>query len=199
MSAVSILQERLQSCCRDGLEPNDDGLSRLNDVLADVARENRKYLIDAEDASHRAPLFLAVESSKPLAFLQRLLDARASVTSRILICAIRYGNLDTLKLFHRYGADFRQSYYGLSLLHECILLHKNNLISFLIEEGGVSAADSDHRRASFSSARSIPIVSITIVKRRFSTPSSARMSKRFTLCCATPPPIRARSARVSSS
>ncbi|CAF0737169.1 unnamed protein product [Adineta ricciae] len=142
-----MIQEQLLSCCRDPIESNEDELFLLNHILAEVEYQHKRHLVDAEDATHRAPLFHAIESGKSLHFLRRLLDFQVHITSRILICAIRYGNLDTLRLFHEYGADFRQSYHGLSLLHECILLHKNNLISFLIEQAGIdpNSADYDHQ------------------------------------------------------
>ncbi len=138
MSAMPTIQERLLSCCRNPINQNNDEFLLLKNLLLEINQQDKHYLIDAEDATHRAPLFHAIESGKPLNFLKQLLDFQVRVTSRILLCAIRYGNLDVLKLFHEYGADFRQTYYGISLLHECILLHKNNLISFLIEETGVS-------------------------------------------------------------
>ncbi len=138
MSAIPTIQQRLLSCCRDPINHNNDEFLLLKNILLEINQQDKHYLIDAEDSTHRAPLFHAVESGKPLNFLKQLLDFQVRVTSRILLCAIRYGNLDILKLFHEYGADFRQTYYGISLLHECILLHKNNLISFLIEETGVS-------------------------------------------------------------
>ncbi|CAF1127981.1 unnamed protein product [Adineta steineri] len=144
MSAILPIQDQLLRCCQDSIDPNSDELYELNNVLKRINRDNKRYLIDCEDATNRAPLFHAIESGKSLNFLKQLLEFQARVTSRILICAIRYGNLDILKLFHEYGADFRQSYHTLSLLHECILLHKNNLISFLIEQGNVDPNSVNH-------------------------------------------------------
>jgi len=116
----------------------------LKNILKEIYQKERLYLIDVEDETHRAPLFYAIESGKSLDFLGQLFEYQVRITNRILLCAIRYGNLDILKLLHQYGADFRQSYHGLSLLHECILLHKNHLITFLIEEGGVSIFSVSH-------------------------------------------------------
>jgi len=138
MDACRTIQQRLLNLCRDPLDPNNDELLLLKNVLIEINQNETLYLIDAEDETHRAPLFYAIESGKSLDFLRQLLEFKVRITNRILLCAIRYGNLDILKLLHKYGADFRQSYHGLSLLHECILLHKNHLITFLIEEGGVS-------------------------------------------------------------
>lgn len=138
MSTIPAIQERLLSCCRDPIEQNNDELLLLKNVLNEIIQEDKRYLIDVEDITNRAPLFHAIESGKSLNFIKQLLDFQVRVTSRVLLSAIRYGNLDILKLFHEHGADFRQSYSGLSLLHECILLHKNNLIGFLIEQGDVS-------------------------------------------------------------
>lgn len=138
MTTYRLIQQRLFDLCRNPSDPTNDELSLLKEILSEINQEERLYLIDAEDETHRAPLFYAIESGKSLDFLRQLLEYDVRVTNRILLCAIRYGNLDILKLLHEYNADFRQSYYGLSLLHECILLHKNHLISFLIEEGGVS-------------------------------------------------------------
>jgi ankyrin repeat protein len=138
MTTYRLIQQRLFDLCRNPTDSTNDELGLLKDVLLEINQEERLYLIDAEDETHRAPLFYAIESGKSLDFLRQLLEYDVRITNRILLCAIRYGNLDILKLLHQYGADFRQSYHGLSLLHECILLHKNHLISFLIEEGGVS-------------------------------------------------------------
>jgi len=138
MTTYRLIQQRLFDLCRNSTDSTNDELGLLKDVLLEINQEERLYLIDAEDETHRAPLFYAIESGKSLDFLRQLLEYDVRITNRILLCAIRYGNLDILKLLHQYGADFRQSYHGLSLLHECILLHKNHLISFLIEEGGVS-------------------------------------------------------------
>jgi ankyrin repeat protein len=110
----------------------------IQNILEELNKEQSLYLIDAEDGIQRAPLFDAIESGESIDFIRQLLKYDVQITNRILLCAIRYGNLDVLKLLHEYGADFRQTFHGLSLLHECILLHKNHLISFLIEEGGVS-------------------------------------------------------------
>ena len=137
MSAIGTLQRRLFDCCQDQRDENNDDLLSLNHILIEINRQNKQYLIDAEDETYRAPLFHAIENGKSLYFLQQLLGFPARITTRILICAIRYGNLNVLQLLHQYGADFKQSYHGLSLLHECILLHKNDLIPFLIEAGGV--------------------------------------------------------------
>jgi ankyrin repeat protein len=144
MSAISAIQQRLLSCCRDPIDESNDELLALKDLLIELRQEDRRYLIDVEDETHRSPLFHAIESGKSLNFLEELLEFQIRITSRILICAIRYGNFEILKLLQKYGADFRQSYHGISLLHECILLHKNNLISFLIEEGGVSTIERIH-------------------------------------------------------
>jgi ankyrin repeat protein len=138
MTAYRTIQQELRKLCRDSIDPNNDELLLLKNILKEINQKERLYLIDAEDDTHRAPLFYAIESGKSLDFLRQLLEYQVRITNRILLCAIRYGNLDILKLLHQYGADFRQSYHGLSLLHECILLHKNHLITFLIEEGGVS-------------------------------------------------------------
>jgi ankyrin repeat protein len=138
MATHRVIQQRLFNLCRDPIDQNNDELVLLKNVLIEIIQEEKLYLIDAEDETNRAPLFYAIESGKSLDFLQQLLEYDVRITNRILLCAIRYGNLEILKLLHEYGADFRQSYHGLSLLHECILLHKNHLISFLIEEGGVS-------------------------------------------------------------
>jgi hypothetical protein len=138
MDGYRTIQQRLLNLCRDPIDPNNDELLLLKNILKEIDQSSRLYLIDAEDETHRAPLFYAIESGKSLDFLRQLLEYEVRITNRILVCAIRYGNLEILKLLHQYGADFRQSYHGLSLLHECILLHKNHLISFLIEDGGVS-------------------------------------------------------------
>jgi ankyrin repeat protein len=138
MSAIPTIQQRLFRCCQNPIDENTDELSVLKNLLIEINPKDKRYLIDIEDETHRAPLFHAIESGKSLNFLKELLDFHIRLTSRILLCAIRYGNIHVLKLLHQHGADFRQSYHGISLLHECILLHKNNLISFLIEEGNVS-------------------------------------------------------------
>jgi len=103
-----------------------------------MTKEEQWHLIDAEDETNRSPLFYAIETGKSLEFIRLLLEYDIRITDRILLCAVRYGNLEILKLLLEYNADFRQTYQGLSLLHECILLHKNHLISFLIEQAGVS-------------------------------------------------------------
>ncbi|CAF1958318.1 unnamed protein product [Rotaria magnacalcarata] len=144
MSIIPTIQQRLFSCCRDALDQNDDRLSLLKTLLSLISEQERRYLIDVEDATHRAPLFYAIESGKSLIFLRQLLDFQVRITNRILLCAIRYGNLDILKLLNQYGADFKQTYYGISLLHECILLHKNDLISFLIEQGDIDPNTLDY-------------------------------------------------------
>jgi ankyrin repeat protein len=138
MTTYRLIQQRLLDLCRHPTHATNDELGLLKNILEEINQEERLYLIDAEDETHRAPLFYAIESGKSLDFLRQLLEYDVRITNRILLCAIRYGNLEILKLLHQYGADFRQSYHGLSLLHECILLHKNHLISFLIEQGGVS-------------------------------------------------------------
>ena len=139
MCTISTIQQRLISCCHDPVVSNHDyELVSLKNILEEISQQNRRYLIDVEDESYRAPLFHAIESGKSLNFLRLLLDFQVRLTSRILLGAIRYGNLNLLKLLHEYGADFQQTYHGISLLHESILLHKNNLLEFLIETGGVS-------------------------------------------------------------
>ncbi|CAF2440029.1 unnamed protein product [Rotaria sp. Silwood2] len=144
MSAIPILQQQLFNCCADSHDENNDKLILLKNILNEINQQDKHYLIDVEDATHRAPLFHAIESYQSLDFIKQLLDFQVRITNRILLCAIRYGNIDILKLLHQYGADFKQTYYGISLLHECILLHKNNLISFLIEEGGINPNTVDY-------------------------------------------------------
>ncbi|CAF0973860.1 unnamed protein product [Rotaria sordida] len=144
MSAVSTIQQRLINCCCDSRDENNDKLLLLKNILIEINQQDKHYLIDVEDATSRAPLFHAIESGQSLDFIKQLLDFQARITNRILLCVIRYGNLDILKLLNQYGADFKQTYYGISLLHECILLHKNNLISFLIEEGGINPNTVDY-------------------------------------------------------
>ena len=132
---MQTIQQRLTSCCCD---PNDENLDELKKLLSEINTKDKRYLIDVEDPNNRSPLFHAIKSGKSINFLKELLEFQVRFTSRITLCAIRYGNLDILELLHQYGADFRQSHHGISFLHECILLHKNNLISFLIEKAGVS-------------------------------------------------------------
>lgn len=137
-SAALTVQQQLFKCCHEPLDENDDKLSSLKSILDQLKQQNKKYLINVEDVTHRAPLFHAIESGKPLEFLKELLCFPAAITNRILVGAIRHGNLDIIKLLHQHGADFKETFYGISLLHECVLLHKNHFISFLIEKGGVS-------------------------------------------------------------
>lgn len=138
MATNRLIQQQLFDLCRTQTESTQDELHLLKTVLLEIKQGGKLYLIDTEDETHRAPLFYAIESGKSVDFLRLLLDYEVRLTHRILLGAIRYGSLDILKLLHQYGADFRQSYYSVTLLHECILLHKNDLISFLIEQGGVS-------------------------------------------------------------
>lgn len=138
MTDYRITQQELFRVCREPTDHNTKELLVLKNILEEIKKSGRLYLIDSEDATNRAPLFYAIESGKSLDFLRQLLEYEVRITNRILLCAIRYDNFDVLRLLNRFSADFRQSYHGLSLLHECILLHKNHLISFLIEEGGVS-------------------------------------------------------------
>ena len=88
--------------------------------------------------THRALMFHAIGKWKIIRFYSRITYISCTVTSRILLSAIRYGHIDLLHLLHQYGANFQQTSHGLSLLHECVLLHKNHFIRFLIEQGQVS-------------------------------------------------------------
>ena len=166
MATYRLIQQRLFDLCRNATDSAQDELDLLKNILLELKKQDRLYLIDAEDETHRAPFFHAIENGKSLEFLRQFLDYEVRLTHRILLCAIRYGNLDILKLLHQYGADFRQSYYSISLLHECILLHKNDLISFLIEQGEVSELRmfSLFRKKKF---RSIPMRLIMIIKLRY--------------------------------
>lgn len=138
MAEYRLTQEKLLALCRDPWESNENELIVLKDLLVGLGKEERWHLIDTEDETNRAPLFYAIESGKSIDFLRTLLEYDVRITNRILLCALRYGNMEILELLNEYGADFRQTFHGLSLLHECILLHKNHLIRFLIEKGGVS-------------------------------------------------------------
>lgn len=122
------------------MNPIDDEDSQrvLRNLLEELRRNDKKYIVDLEDPTHRAPLFHAIESGKSLDFIRLLLDFPARLTSRILLCAIRCGHIDLLHLLHQYRANFRQTSHGLSLLHECVLLHKNHFIRFLIDQGQVN-------------------------------------------------------------
>lgn len=138
MATTRLIQQQLFDLCRNQAESTQDELQLLKTILLEMKQGGKLYLIDTEDETHRAPFFYAIENGKSSDFLRQLLAYEVRLTHRILLGAIRYGSLDILKLLHQSGADFRQSYYNISLLHECILLHKNDLISFLIEQGGVS-------------------------------------------------------------
>lgn len=115
MTDYRVTQEQLRTLCRDPINTDTDELLALKNVLEEIIKNERLYLIDAEDETRRAPLFYAIESGKSLKFLQQLLEYQVRITNRILLCTIRYGNIDILKLLHQYDADFRQSYHGLSL------------------------------------------------------------------------------------
>lgn len=131
---MANIQQRLLSSCQN---PIDRECLVLQHILDELKVQDKRYLVDAEDETNRSPIFHAIESEKPLHFLRLLLEFPVRLTSRVLLCAIRRGNIDLLELLHEYGADFRQTHHGLSLLHECILLHKNHLIRFLIDKGQV--------------------------------------------------------------
>jgi len=135
MAAYRLAYQKLVALCQDSSISNVD---ELKTHLSEMTKEEQWHLIDAEDETNRSPLFYAIETGKSLEFIRLLLEYDIRITDRILLCAVRYGNLEILKLLLEYNADFRQTYQGLSLLHECILLHKNHLISFLIEQAGVS-------------------------------------------------------------
>jgi ankyrin repeat protein len=137
---MTTIHLQLVQCCSDIDNASNDQLSQLTDLLNQIQRADQRYVIDIEDATHRAPLFYAIEMGKSTDFLRLLLDFPARLTEKILLAAIRYGNLEILELLHKHGADFRQTSHGLSLLHECILLHKNHLIRFMVETAGVSRA-----------------------------------------------------------
>jgi ankyrin repeat protein len=135
---MATIQQRLFTCCRSSVDTDHHSCSLLKSLLSELDDNNQQFLVDIEDDTDRSLLFYAIESGKSLDFLRQLLDYRARLTSRILLASIRYGTFDLLRLLHRYGANFRQTHHGLSLLHECILLHKNHFIRFLIEQGDVS-------------------------------------------------------------
>ena len=137
MVAIATIHQRLISCCRDPLDSTDNNIVVLQDLLNEISDDKKRYLIDVEDETNRAPVFHAIESAKPLDFVRQLLDFQVRLTHRIVFCAVRYGSIETLRLLHQYGADFRQPYHGISVLHECILQHKNHLIRFLIDQGNV--------------------------------------------------------------
>ena len=137
MVAITTMHQRLVSCCRDPLDGIDNSFTVLKGLLNEISDDKKRYLIDVEDETNRAPVFHAIESAKPLDFVRQLLDFPVRLTHRIVFCAVRYGTIETLQLLHQYGADFRQPYHGISVLHECILQHKNHLIRFLVDHGNV--------------------------------------------------------------
>jgi ankyrin repeat protein len=136
-SAMANIQQRLLSSCQNPIDPNNEECLVLKHILDELKVQDKQYLVDAEDETHRSPVFHAIESGKPLHYLRLLLEFPVRLTSRVLLCAIRNGDIDLLQLLHEYGADFRETHHGLTLLHECILLHKNHLIQFLIDKGEV--------------------------------------------------------------
>lgn len=130
---VTVLQELVQ-CCSD----RNESIPILKEILSTLTTSKQRYLIDVEDRTNRSALFHAIETKKSIEFIKEILDFNAKITSRILLSAIRHGNLSILHLLKYYGADFRPGTDGVSLLHECVLLHKNHFIEFLITEGNVS-------------------------------------------------------------
>ena len=134
---MTSIQQRLLSSCQNPIEPSNRECLVLKHILDELKVEDKRYLVDVEDETHRSPLFHAIENGKPAHYLRLLLEFPVRLTSRVLVYAIRYGTIELLQLLHEYGADFRQTHQGLSLLHECILLHRNHLIRFLIDQGGV--------------------------------------------------------------
>ena len=127
------IQNRLHFCCLT----REDTIETLREILLELEQTDKRHLIDTQNQWRRTPLTCAIDSEKPLSFLRVLLDFKPRLTALTLLHAIRRGNLDILRLLKEYGADFRQATNGISLLHECILLHKNHLIEFLIIEAEV--------------------------------------------------------------
>ncbi|CAF0808673.1 unnamed protein product [Didymodactylos carnosus] len=134
---VKIIQQRLNELCYSSCENGDEENieQRLEDILNELDLNNQKYLIDVEDNRGQSPLFYAIETQKSLKFIKILLEHDARITDKILVCAVRKCNFEILELLKTYGANFNKTVNGWSLLHDSVLLHNNELLEYLIDQG----------------------------------------------------------------